>query len=236
MKITNLTYENPDSDGEVSLEANVLIENNSDFDIEYVKVSTTILNGSGVTVGGSIDDDDSVFINPKSSGDLDLYLNYINKTLIEDLDKMTVLVQATAYKREFMKIGALEVPEVGKSAMLKKNLTIGGVAELRGISVLRKKNEDGEIDLDINGGFRNISDTHIERAQLTTKLVDQRDAEIDTDVDYNTVPAQSSYLFNPNFYGIKSAKVKNAEFRFTASIFVPVGTYTAEGTPILNQD
>ena len=120
---------------------------------------------------------------------------------------------------------------------IKKNISIGGLAEIRGVSALRKKDDDeGDIQLEIRAGFRNISTTHIERAQLTTKLLDQRDAEIESSVDYNAVPSKSSYLFQPSFYSIKAGKVKNAEIKFTSSIFVPTNTFTAKATATLEKD
>ena len=127
------------------------------------------------------------------------------------------------------------MPEVGELGLIKKNISLGGLAEIRGVSALRKKDDDeGEIQLEIKAGFRNISDTHIERAQLTTKLIDQRDAEIESNVDYNPVPSKSAYLFQPSFWGIKSGKAKNAEIKFSGSIFVPLDTFTAEAEATLN--
>ena len=118
--------------------------------------------------------------------------------------------------------------------MSKKNVSLGGKAEIRGVSVLRKKNnDDGNIELDIKVGFRNISDSHIERAQLSTKLIDQRDAEIEASVDHNPVPSKSAYLFEPSFWNIKPGKVKNAEIKMSCSIYVPIGTYTAEAKATL---
>jgi len=239
MKITKFTYENPDSDGDIRLEGKVVIENITDFDVELVKISCTVLNSSGVTVGGDVSDFEDVFITPKSTEDLDLNLGWsYHKDVFEDkLDKMTVLVTATSYKRDFVKIGSLEMPEVGELGLIKKNISLGGLAEIRGVSALRKKDDDeGEIQLEIKAGFRNISDTHIERAQLTTKLIDQRDAEIESNVDYNPVPSKSAYLFQPSFWGIKSGKAKNAEIKFSGSIFVPLDTFTAEAEATLNDD
>ena len=67
MNITKFTYQNPDSDGDIRLEGEIVIENTADFDVELVKVSCTVLNGSGVTVGGDVTDYEDVFITPKST-------------------------------------------------------------------------------------------------------------------------------------------------------------------------
>ena len=72
LKVTEFTYCNPDSDGDVRLDGKAVIENKGEFDVELVKVSCTVLNNSGVTVGGSTNDDDDVFINPKSSEEINI--------------------------------------------------------------------------------------------------------------------------------------------------------------------
>ncbi len=49
----------------------------------------------------------------------------------------------TTYRREFVKVGTLEIPEKeGEMSEIKKNISIGGVAELMGMSVLRMKDSD----------------------------------------------------------------------------------------------
>ncbi len=67
-------------------------------------------------------------------------------------------------------------------------------------------------------------------------MLDQRDAEIGSTVDYNPVPSKSAYLFEPSFYGIKGAKAKNSELKFTSSIFVPMDTFTAEAIATLEDE
>ena len=239
MKITKFTYENPDSDGDIRLDCKVVLENTSDFDVELIKVSCTVLNSSDVTVGGDVMDDDTVFISPKSSEEIDLNVGWgFHKDTFEgNLNKIKVLIEATTYKRDFVKVGSIEMPEVGELNMIKKNISLGGLAEIRGISALRKKDDDeGCVEVEIKAGFRNISDTHIERAQLSTRLLDQRDAEIESSEDYNPVPSKSAYLFQPSFYGIKAGKAKNSEIKFNSSIFVPMDTFTAEATATLAED
>ena len=121
--------------------------------------------------------------------------------------------------------------------MLKKDISLGGLAELNGVSILRKKkDDDGDVPLDIIAGFRNISDTHIERVQLSCKLQDQRDAVIEEDISYDTLPSKSAYLAQPSFWGLKAGKLKNANLVMSASVFVPIETYSAEAFATLSED
>ena len=240
MKITKFTHNNPDSDGDIRLEGSVLLENKTDFDVEFITVSSTVLNHAGVTVGGNKDESDSQFITAKSSGEVDLNLGWsYHKDFFDGKPKkMKALVEATMYKREFVKVGSIEVPASKNSLnMLKKDVSIGGMVEIRGVSVLRKKdNDEGDVQLEIRAGFRNISDTYIDRAQLNTKLMDQRDAEIDSNISYESLPSKSSWLCEPSFWNIKPGKIKNAEIVLSASIFVPIGTFTGEATATLSKD
>ena len=240
MKITEFTCNNPDSDGDIRLEGSVLLENKTDFDVEFVTISTTVLNHAGVTVGGNKQEEDAEFITAKSSGEVDLDLGWsYHKDFFDGKPKkMKALVEATMYKREFVKVGSIEVPASKNTLnMLKKDVSIGGMVEIRGVSVLRKKdNDEGDVQLEIRAGFRNISDTYIDRAQLNTKLMDQRDAEIDSNIDYESLPSKSSWLCEPSFWGVKPGKIKNAEIVISASIFVPIGTFTGEATATLSKD
>ena len=148
------------------------------------------------------------------------------------------MVSATTYRREFIKVGAVDVPQdTNEITMLKKDISLGGVAELNGISILRlKKDDEGDTPLEIKAGFRNISDTHIERVQLTSKLQDQRDAVIGEDIAYETLPSKSAFLAQPSFWGLKAGKLKNASVVMTASVFIPIDTYTAEASATLDKD
>jgi len=240
MKVTEFTYRNPDSDGDIQLKGSVLLENKTDFDVEYVTVSCTVLNHAGVTVGGTRNEEDSEFISAKSSGEVDLNLGWsYHKDFFDGKPKkMKALVEVTMYKREFMKVGTIEIPSSTNSLnMLKKDVSIGGMVEIRGVSVLRKQNDDdGEVKLEIKAGFRNISDTYIDRAQLDARIMDQRDAEVSSDTRYESLPSKSSWLCEPSFWGVKPGKIKNAEIVLSASIFVPIGTFTAEATATPNKD
>ncbi|MCS5623288.1 MAG: hypothetical protein NZ735_04960 [Candidatus Marinimicrobia bacterium] len=240
MKITEFTYNNPDSDGDISLEGSILLENKTDFDVEYITVSSTVLNHADVTVGGNRQEEDGEFITAKSSGEVDLNFgwNYHKDLFDGKPKKMKALVEVTMYKREFMKIGRIEVPASKNTLnMLKKDVSIGGMVEIRGVSVLRKEDDDeGDLQLEIRAGFRNISDTSMDRAQLNTKIMDQRDAEIDSDISYESMPSKSSWLCEPSFWSIKPGKVKNGEVVLSASIFVPIGTFTGEAIATPSKD
>ena len=242
MKITKFTYGKPDNDdGNISFEMEGVLENDSDHDVEFVKKSVIMLNENDVSVQGTEDEDDRLFISSKDSGDVDL-LNWMS--VHKDAFKSgtgadcKALVHLTTYRREFVKVGNLDIPEnPGEMSEVKKKISIGGVAEVYGMSVLRKENNDeGEAEFEMYLGIRNTSDSYIARAQTTLKVMDQRDAQIEDTYDYRELPAKSSITFNPSFWGLQPGKIKNGTFNVTASVFVPINTYTAEATPKPSND
>lgn len=241
MKINNFTYENPEKDGEIRVEGEVTIENSSDFDIELIKGSVIIVNENNVTVGGNDIDDDNIFIAAKDSGDLDpfgwmsLHKQHFASGTGAD---MKAYIAATTYRREFVKIGSLDVPaKPGDLTEIKKVVSLGGAAECIGVSCLRSKDtEDGDMDLSIHAGIRNTSDSYIARAQVTVKAMDQRDAQIDDRMDYEAIPAKTGRTFEPNFWGLKPGKMKNGSFSITASVFLPVESFSVEAEPTLSDE
>ena len=242
MKITKFTYGKPDSDwGNIDFEMEGVLENKSDHDVEFVKTSVIMLNENDVAVGGTEDEDDRVFIASKDSGDVSL-LSW--QSVHKDKFKSgsgadcKALVHMTTYRREFVKVGTLEIPEKeGDLSEIKKNISIGGVAELMGMSVLRMKDsDDGDAEFEIVSSVRNTSDDFIARAQTTLKLMDQRDAQLEDTYDYRELPAKSAVTFQPSFWGLKPGKIKNGSIVVTASVFVPIDTFTAEATPKPSSD
>ena len=242
MKVSKFTYDKPDNDyGTINFEMKGVLENTSDHDVEFVKTSVIMLNENDVAVGGSEDEDDRVFIASKDSGDIDL----LNWSSVHK-DKFgsgtgadcKAVVHMTSYRREFIKVGVIDVPEnEGDMNEIKKNISIGGVAEIMGMSVLRMKDsDDGDAEFEIITSIRNTSDSYIARAQTTLKLMDQRDAQLEDTMDYEALPAKSSKTFQPSFWGLKPGKIKNGTINVTASVFVPIETFTAEATPKPSSD
>lgn len=240
MKITNFTYQKPDSDGFISLEASGVIENDSDHDVEYITSSYILVNEAGVTVGGSYNAQDDAFIDSKSSGDISLisWDNVHSGKINGSGENLKAYCEATTFRREFVKVGTMDFPQkVGDLVELKKVVSLGGVVDLMGVSAYREKDtEDGECSVDMQVGIKNTSDTYYSRVQVTTKLIDQRDAELADDVSYDSLEPKASKIFTPWLYSLKPGKIKNAQYNITASVFIPIKSYTVEAVPVLNED
>lgn len=241
MKIVKFTHGNPDSDGEINFELDAMIENESDFDIEFVHYSWLIVNDNETSVMGSDYEDDSVFIASKDSGEVSLMSwDRVHKDAFASGNGSEAKVHAaiTTYRREFVKVGVMDVPsKAGEMSSIDKSVSLGGAAELMGISCLRKKDDDdGNMDLEFAAGVKNTSDDYISRVQVTMKAMDQRDAQIMEDLSYETLPPKSIKAMRPGFWGLAPGKMKNGQFVVTASVFLPVESFTAEATPVLSDD
>ena len=125
-------------------------------------------------------------------------------------ENLKAYFEATTYKREFVKVGTMDFPQkVGDLVQLKKIVSLGGVADLMGVSAYRNKDTDeGECDVDMQIAIKNTSDTFFSRVQVTTKLVDQRDAELADDLSFDALPPHSSKIFTPWLYSLKPGKIK----------------------------
>jgi len=239
MKINKFTYQKPDSDGEIRFDCSAIVENKTDFDIELVRTSIIIVNGSNVTVCGYENESDSDFISAKDSAEVDVagWLSCDARTLNGSGENAKAYVSVVTYKREFVKIGQLPFPaKPGDYTEINKVVSLGGVADLMGVSCLRKKDEDGSAQLEMRSAIRNSSKDYIARAQLDVKLLDQRDAEITESYDYYSLPSKASQVYNPSFWDLKPKKCVNANFNISASVYTPVERYTAEASATLSED
>ena len=170
MKITEFTYEGPDSDDEMRFECKAAIQNNSDFAVEMVKTNTLIMNGENICVKGSYDDEVETFIDPKDTDNIDVSVPWSCKSEVfgKELGKIKVVADAILYRREFAKLGTIETPKNdNSSSFISKKTTISGLIDIHGVVLTREKpDEDGDIRVEIYCGLRNISNTHIEKASI----------------------------------------------------------------------
>ena len=116
------------------------------------------------------------------------------------------------------------------------SIDASGVLSKNIVSFLTHVFKEGEMDLEFAAGIRNTSDDYIARAQVTVKAMDQRDAQVDDNVDYYELPAKTGRVFTPSFWGLKYGKLKNGSFNVSASVYLPIAQYAAEDTPKLSDD
>jgi len=236
MKISNFTYSGPDADQELSFECSATVENDSDFPVEMIKTSACLLNSDGICIGGSSDDEEETFIDPKESTSININTSWgINAAgFNNELDKIKVVSDIVMYRREFSKLGLIDVPTKDNSCeFIPKKSTISGLVEILGVTCFREKPDDeGDVGVQLYCGVRNISNTYIEKVSIKMILIDQEEAQIEEDERDETLPPRVGKIINPSFYGVKSGKLRNSSLRVTASIYLPVAHFSADAVAV----
>jgi hypothetical protein len=226
------TYGAPDSDNDISTDITAVIENETESVIELAKTSVILVNSEGVTVGGSHDDEEEVFIDSKDSAKIDVRTAYnLNAVGFEGkLDQIKAFVDVQLYRREFHNLGEIEIPKNhSEASFIKKGVDIAGLIKVIGVTCTRSKpDEDGEIDIKLAIGIRNISDTYFERVTAKFGLFDQEGAEIDRDDTYHSLAPHSGRILEPSCYRIKSGRVKNCVGKLTIHVHQPVASFSED--------
>ena len=177
MKITEFTYRGPDAeDGSLDFECKATVENNSDFPVEMIKTSACLVNSDGVCVGGSSDDEIDTFIDPKESSEIDISTGWnIPSAGFSELNKIKVVSDIVMYRREFSKLGLIDVPKKELTCeFVPKISTIAGLVEILGATCFREKQDDeGDVGVQLYCGVRNISNTYIEKVAIKMILIYQ---------------------------------------------------------------
>jgi len=230
MKLTKATHSSPDGDNEIGLEIEAVIENTTESVIELIKTNVIIVNSEGVTVSGSYDDEEEVFIDCKESSKIDIRSPYGIKAsgFEEKLDQIKAYVDVQLYRRQFHNLGEIEIPTDHKKAtFIKKGIDIAGLVKVIGVTCTRSKpDDDGEVEVALSIGIRNVSDTYFERVTAKFVLFDQEGAEVDRDDTYNSLAPRCGRVLEPRCWSLKPGRLKNCIGKITIHVHQPVGYYS----------
>jgi hypothetical protein len=228
MKVTTCTYNGPDSDGDVSFEVSASLENTTDHNIELIKTSCLVLDQDGIIAGGSFSDEVDVYIDPGETDTIDIRAPYTK--INGDLDKIKVVADALLYRREFYKLGVIDVPKDHKSnTKLDKKVDVGGAVKIYGAVINRDKpSDDGEVTLTAKVAVRNLTSDYIERVSVKMVILDQEDAQLEEDTGYESLAPNSSTMIEPSCWSIKKNRLRNCQVRLSLSVYLPIDSKNAE--------
>jgi len=229
LKISKAEYRGPDSDGDVSMEIEAVVENDTESVIELVKTSVILVNAEGVTVCGSDDDEIDVFIESKETANIDVRTPYFKAFCFEGkFDAIKVILDAQMYRREFHNLGEFDIPNGDETVtFLKKGVDIAGLVKVIGGTCIREKpDDDGDVRLEFSLGIRNISDTYFERVTVKFSIFDQEGAEVDRAEAYTYLAPHSGRVLEPSFYSLKKGRLRNCTGKLTLHVHQPVSYYT----------
>ncbi len=234
MKISKFTYNGPDSDGDISFDMEAEIENETEYVIELVKTSCLMTNSDGVCVGGSYENESDAYIEPRDTGSIDLGIGYMKAAPFGgQLDATKAVVDAVFFRRDFHKMGEVEIPESHeKCTFLEKVVNVGGSIDIMGATCIRHEaDDDGDVTVELQVGVRNLSDAYIDRVTTKIILLDQEDSQIEDSEDYSSMPPHSGRIFTPSVY-TKKGRLRNSTIRLSVSLYLPVGHQAEEAVAV----
>lgn len=232
MKLIKCEYNGPDSDDDINFDIEAAYENKSDHDVEWAKSSCLIINKDGIAIGGSQDDESDVYIEPDETETFSVYAPYLRGANFNgDIDSHELIVDTTFYRSEFHKMGEHPVPESAeKPSLIANGFEIGDMIKVLGTNIfLRPVDEDGEQQIEVNVGIRNVSDVHFEKVELKVELLDKKGNEIEESSDYHATNAFSSRTLSATFWGQKPSRLKACTLKLSLSVFQPIGSATVAG-------
>jgi len=231
MKFVTCDFTGPDSDGDINFDFKVNANNSTEHDIELIKYGVLLIGEDDVIIDGSNDNEDESFIEPKDSGDFDVYFSYLNVNRIGKNKKIKALIDATFYRCEFHNLGEHNLPKSPTEPVLINNsLDIGGILKSYGVSVhLGKEDDEGQVEVSVFFGVRNVSDMHFEKIRIDVKILDKRGSEVDESYDEQQAAPKSCKLLNTTFWGLNPKKLKDSKVQITVKLFQPVMSDNCQG-------
>ena len=205
----------------------------------FINVSMIFVNSDGVTVGGSHDDEEEVYVEPKETANVDIRSGWGLSAagFGENLDKIKAFVDVQLFRREFHNLGEFDIPQNHEEAtFIKKGIDIAGLVKIIGVTCTRKKaDDDGDVSVSLAIGIRNISDIYFERITAKFSIFDQEGAEVDRAESYNYLAPRAGHVLQPDVYGLKSGRLKNCKGKLTIHVHQPVGFHSSE-TVLVKED
>lgn len=242
MKITKFTVGRPDSDGDMRLEFESTITNDTAHDVRLIKGSTVVVNEHGAGIAGNCDQEEEIRINAGQSANIDLPGApwHVREDRVDGNPlKLTVESYITLYRRDFVKLGEVSAPtDPNKPIYLEKEVAIGGTAQVLKIMVSCSKpdDDDGTQRVEAQSVVRNVSDCELEKVVLKMDLVDEDEAVIDTSEASSEINVGSIGILEPGFWSVAPANLRGSTVKFSLSIFSPVATMKATASATAEKD
>ena len=224
----NFSCSKPDEDNDISFEFEADIKNSKKKTVELISSSVIILNKNEICAGGSGIDFIDAHIEPGEIERIEIATGWNhNASLFDnDIEQIKAIVNLSLLRRSFNKIGKLEVPNKKGASSFKKNICIDDTLNIYGAILERSEiSEDGTVDLKINIGMINQTETYVPQVSVKTLLYDKDGDLIENKDDASEIPANSSKVFEFNYYSIKKGKLKNSYLEINAGIYFPVDCY-----------
>lgn len=234
MALTRFENEAPDEDGDISIDLEFEIKNESDKDISLIKYDLVIEQEGIGTIGGQTRNTEDCLLDAGEKFNGSCWLRLNQHHMDRDSSEVTVKLYARVYEREFFKLGSIEVPtEANTVTTLTKEIDSNLLDSSIVVGIVRRP--DGEEDsnedrLEFKAGVTNKSEGYLEDLELRLVLMDRTGAEDDNTCDtVDTLGPHSGTFIEPSFWGKPKSKLKGA----TVDVFLKA--HRLIGTQVISE-
>ena len=221
MTITRFDCEAPDDDGDISVDLEFEIKNESDRDVSLIKYDVVIEQDGVGPIGGQTRNTEDCLLDAGEVFSGSSWLRINENLMTKGNSEVSVKLFARVYEREFFKIGSIDVPaELNDPVSLVKEIDSELLDSRITVAMMRRSDGDEESNedlLEFKTSITNKTDGYIEDIEVRVVLLDRTGAEDDDTYDsLDTLGPHSGTYIEPSFWGKPKSKLKGA----TVDIFL----------------
>ncbi len=225
MEPTHFQFSSPDSDGEFSFGVKFEIRNTSDETAELLQTHFIFRNKTGLPIAESTNDEDCV-IEPGEtySSGIDSS-GYMAESLFSgDPSNAWVNGHLRLCKLSYLKLPEfILAPGPNSPTGLTDSFTVDDILEVTGVAAWAKEpDSDGEIDVELRIGIRNLTDFGIPKIVVETKLSDPRGRTLSDSDSSCKLLAMEHHLCDQTFWNVKGKRLADARVSTTITVFTTI--------------
>jgi hypothetical protein len=229
MSIKDFTIAPPDSDGDCCSEFSCEIVNKSDEEVMLIKYDSFFFTGSNHLIACDIRNSRECLLEKEDSEKIDGW-SQIKDSFVQKGGTTHVRLNARLFKREFYKLGPVELPEGEGITFYGSKLNSKLIGNDFNVTLLRSvPDDDGEVRLDFKCPVTNLNESYLESSELKVVIYDKKGAEIQDSSDHNDIPPHSISSLEPYFWGLKPKKIKGATFEVFLTVYKQISAEMLEG-------
>ena len=221
----------PDDDGDISLETELTVANETDQVIHQIQYKIWYSNPDGATFEETESYDD-VYLAPGDSHAISPWGGVNQRSLTGSSIKVRAV--GCLARRDFAVLGEIAMPGADESACLTSNLNFGWISRPLALLLTRSApDSDGDTNLEFMALIQNQSSQFLKVVILKGQLIDSEGVEIQNDETEQSIPPDTAVLYSSRFYGVKTGQLDGAKAIFSLKALIPVAVFdTAETTEI----
>lgn len=232
----------PDDDGDISTELEITVTNESSQPVHRIQYRSWLSGDEGACVDES-DSYEDVYLAP---GDATTFSPGWSRVHVRDASQgsIGVRIQGELCRRDFVKLGELEMPGPGESVRLQKNVDFEWYSgSLLLLLTWTEPDSDGDFNLEFKCLVPNTSGQRLNSVMIKTQLLDAEGVEIETSDSEDQLPAlengafgQAAKLFTGTFWRPKARQLEGGKVVVSLRALVPIDRFEVEGSTDIGID